>query len=180
MADLVAHVWTFVTSMRTGEWKPLDDPRDVDVDDYEAASHALLDAWELRGHRGVRRCAHELSVHRWDAEDAVGDAAAIEARLAADGVEEFFEVFVAPPRWGGGKGNGECLRMTAVDADLDLVVRFEPEGVEYGLAANREATQLRGAASDLVLFLWGRVSAQVLESSGDQSPVLRLQSPRFR
>ena len=39
-----------------------------------------------------RRQAHETSIHRWDAEHAVGPTAPIDAVLASDGIDEFFEV----------------------------------------------------------------------------------------
>src|SRR5205814_4624190 len=39
-----------------------------------------------------RRMAEETSVHRWDAEDAIGQAAPIDAGLAAEGIDELLPV----------------------------------------------------------------------------------------
>lgn len=180
VVDLVAHAWTFVTSLRIGDWKPPADVHDVNVDDFEKACHDLLEAWGRREPRGARRCANEISVHRWDAEDAIGAAEPIDTTLAADGVDEFFRVFVAPPQWGGGKGDGESIRIIATDTDLDLAIRFEPDGFQWGVADGRPPTIVRGPASNLQLFLWGRLPASALQVEGDAAAVRRkLESPRF-
>nr|BFE67524.1 hypothetical protein GCM10020092_008250 [Actinoplanes digitatis] len=38
--------------------------------------------------------AHEISVHRWDAEAAAGRATPIETKLAADGVNEVLDTWL--------------------------------------------------------------------------------------
>jgi len=45
-----------------------------------------------------RRMAHEVSVHRWDAEAAAGRPTAIETKLAADGVNEILDTWLPAGR----------------------------------------------------------------------------------
>ena len=45
-----------------------------------------------------RRMAHEISVHRWDAEAAAGRATPIETKLAADGVSEVLDTWLPAGR----------------------------------------------------------------------------------
>ena len=42
----------------------------------------------------ARRTAHETAIHRWDAENSLGSAAGFQPMFAADGIEEFLDVFV--------------------------------------------------------------------------------------
>ena len=43
----------------------------------------------------LRRQTHETSLHRWDAESAVGAPGPIEATSAADGIDEYFDLVLA-------------------------------------------------------------------------------------
>jgi uncharacterized protein (TIGR03083 family) len=113
----------------------------------------------------VRRMAQETAVHRWDAERAAspGSPRAIDADVAVDGVDEFFEHFTpaaddaaepvggtvhlhctdAPPSSSG----GEWL-VTELDQATPLEVRREHAKGDCAV---------RGTASDLLLLLWRRV-----------------------
>jgi uncharacterized protein (TIGR03083 family) len=109
----------------------------------------------------LRRQTQETSVHRWDAESAVGDTHPIEPALAADGIDEYFALIVPRVVTRSGvvlpgpsvhvhctddglpDGAGEWY----VDAAGDYVVTREHR---KGDAA------LRGRAEDLLLALWGR------------------------
>lgn len=120
-----------------------------------------------------RRQAQETSVHRWDAQDAVGVAAPIDESLAADGVEEYLDVMLPrmlqrgavslPSRPGvlvfelpGGR-----RRSATVDGDV-LVT-----GPADAAAADAADATVAGAAEDLLLALWGRRGVEQLELRGD-------------
>lgn len=122
-----------------------------------------------------RRAAQELSIHRWDFENAVDTPAAIDPSLAVDGVQEFLDEFSpkpSVPQYTGAAqmfgGNGEKLRLEASDiaADWTLTVRPEHFDVDHSPDADVIA---RGTASDLNLFVWGRVGPEGLDVSGDRS-----------
>lgn len=121
-----------------------------------------------------RRAAQELSIHRWDFENAVGDPLPIDPTLAGDGVDELLEEFGPKPerfqdvegaaqRFGG---SGERLRFEATDIDRTWTITALPE--KFDITPDGEGDVLaRGSASDLNLFVWGRVPPSVFEVSGD-------------
>jgi uncharacterized protein (TIGR03083 family) len=127
-----------------------------------------------------RRMAHETAVHRVDAEQAVPDLGAgratVEPWLAADGVDEVLTVFMGDDpdsdQLGGRVGT---LRVLAVDADGDWLATLHANAlvVAPGPAdpdAKADAT-VRGQASDLLLWLWGRGQLGRLDASGDPAVV---------
>jgi uncharacterized protein (TIGR03083 family) len=123
-----------------------------------------------------RRMAHETAVHRVDAESAHGDPRPVPPALAADGVGELLEVFLAPRADGDPVGGrGESLHLHATDTEGEWQVRLLPAGVEVGQGHAQGDAAAAGTASDLLLYLWGRGPADPLERSGD--PVLL---PRVR
>ncbi len=123
-----------------------------------------------------RRAAQELSIHRWDFENAVDRPLPIDPTLAADGVDELLEEFGPKPdrfpdvkgaseRFGG---NGERLRFEATDIDRTWAITAQPERFDVASDGDGDVTA-RGTASDLNLFVWGRVSPSALDASGDTS-----------
>jgi len=134
-----------------------------------------------------RRIAQELSIHRWDFEDAVGEALPIDPTLAADGVQEFLDEFsAAPPRplsWRRDTyrsaselfgGDGECLRFQCgdIDAAWTIIARSDRFDVVTDTDADITTT---GTASDINLFFWGRIDRSQLETIGDLSLLERWQ-----
>ena len=114
-----------------------------------------------------RRRSQETAVHRYDAETAAGTPTPIDAALAVDGIDEFFTVFL--PRLTGNfgeVGNGTVhLHCTDVTGEW-LVARRDGEVAVTAEHAKGDVAA-RGTASDLLLFLWGRVPADALEVFGD-------------
>jgi uncharacterized protein (TIGR03083 family) len=102
-----------------------------------------------------RRQAHEVTVHLWDAESAVGTPHPISAELAADGVDEVFTVFL--PR------QVRLERMAAVDEGVRIRL---PDGRTYDIG-DRASAEVTGDPSDLLLALWHRLPLDVLTISGD-------------
>jgi uncharacterized protein (TIGR03083 family) len=123
----------------------------------------------------MRRMAHETTVHRWDAQLAVGEPEPIPATLAADGVDEALTVY--QPRWcrpeSSRPGSGESVHFHQTDGDGEWVVRFEGEGMEVSREHARADVAVRGPASDLLLFLWHRIPASRLDVQGDAAMLER-------
>jgi uncharacterized protein (TIGR03083 family) len=119
-----------------------------------------------------RRAAQELSIHRWDVENAVGDPLPIDPTLAVDGTDEFLAVFSpASPMRGASErfdGDGEVLRFEATDvpASWNLVAR--PDRFEDDDSATPDVVG-RATASDVNLFVWGRIGPDALKIEGDRS-----------
>jgi uncharacterized protein (TIGR03083 family) len=122
-----------------------------------------------------RRMAQETAVHRVDAEAAHGDPRPVPAALAADGVAELLEVFLAPHAEGAPVGGrGETLHLHATDTEGEWRVRLLPAGVEVGRGHALADASATRTASDLLLFLWGRGPADPLERAGDPALLPRV------
>jgi hypothetical protein len=99
------------------------------------------------------------------------------AELAADGVGELLEVFLAPFLDGGPVGGrGESLHLHATDTEGEWQLRLLPAGVEVGWGHARGDAAATGTASDLLLFLWGRGQADRLERHGDPTLLPRVRA----
>ncbi|HET9442811.1 MAG TPA: maleylpyruvate isomerase family mycothiol-dependent enzyme [Acidimicrobiales bacterium] len=124
-----------------------------------------------------RRQAVETAVHRWDVElAATGTPGPIEGELGVTGVDEVLDVLVADrPVTAPGS-----VHLHATDTERgEWTVRADDDGpglvVGHGHAKGDAA--VRGAAGDLLLWLWGRsVPAGRLEAFGDEA-VLAAWSP---
>jgi uncharacterized protein (TIGR03083 family) len=123
-----------------------------------------------------RRQAQEVAVHRWDAERATGDIPVpLERVLAADGIDEWLALTM------GGRtasdGDVETLHLHCTDLDdLDdsgadatgeWLITLTPDGATIEARHAKGDVAARGSASDLDLFVWGRVDADVLDVFGD-------------
>jgi uncharacterized protein (TIGR03083 family) len=120
----------------------------------------------------LRRQAHEIAVHRWDAESAVGDPSPIPAELAVDGVDEFLSV-LAPLRLGGKDGIdiGGSIHLHANDADGEWTLHTDDGIFRVTKGHSKGDVAVRGPASSLVLLLWNRVGPPDagLEVFGDRA-----------
>jgi uncharacterized protein (TIGR03083 family) len=123
----------------------------------------------------TRRQANEAAVHRWDAQNALGAPAPapapIDSTLAADGIDEWLSVFaVSRSRQTSTRiGLGESYHFHCTDEQGEWVVRFEGSDIDVKSEHVKADVALRGGASDLLLFLWRRRSAETLEVLGDAS-----------
>lgn len=120
-----------------------------------------------------RRMAHEVSVHRHDAERAIGgDGGAIEAQLAWDGVDEYVMLSRASEP---GPGD-ERVRFVAADlqrAGLITTTAGVMRFTDDDATSTVDAT-VTGAASDLLLLLWHRRPLDALDVQDDRGVVARL------
>ena len=144
----------------------------------ERLVHILLGAdpgepvwsWSARKEIGFiqRRMPQETAVHRWDAQDAVGDAEPIDAELAVDGVDEWLEVFGAAQDRRP-EGAGETLHLHRTDGEGEWLVRVHPSGIDVTRGHEKGDVALRASSSDLLLVLWRRVPLDRVEVLGDRA-----------
>jgi uncharacterized protein (TIGR03083 family) len=123
----------------------------------------------------ARRQAHELAVHRWDAQGAAGTREAIERELAVDGIQEVFDILPARPGRDPIRGDGETIHLHCTDGEGEWLIRFAPGGLEVTREHAKGDVAARGTASDLMLAVWGRIGADQLEVFGDASLLQRWQ-----
>jgi uncharacterized protein (TIGR03083 family) len=130
-----------------------------------------------------RRMTQETAVHRWDAADAAGVHYDIPVAVAAEGIDEYLT-------WFAGRGTEADaaalagtvhLHCTDTGADVDegsddrsrvggewLVTALDASGATFSREHAKCDVAIRGQASDLLLWLWGR-DAGPLEFYGDES-----------
>ncbi len=113
-----------------------------------------------------RRMAHELTVHRWDAEAAGGVPAPIDADLAADGIDELLSEFLPAADLAAVAGT---LHLHATDGDGEWFV----DGHDWERAHTKADVALRGTTADLLLVLWGRLPVTTVEVLGDDAVFAR-------
>lgn len=159
--------------------EPAGDPPDLDVHDApevaawcRAATRELLDAlretswdapaWTWWGEpRTVgaiaRHQAQEAAVHRWDAESAVGTASPIPSALADDAVDEFLDI----------------LRGLDVADSLPGAVdlRATDTASLWTIGPGDPGVTVRAPASDLLLFLYGRLPDDAVAIDGRRALV---------
>jgi uncharacterized protein (TIGR03083 family) len=110
-----------------------------------------------------RRQAHDLTVHRWDAQNARGSADPVRAERAADFIDELFEAalpyilpFLGRP----------VPKVSLALRSADGTYRRRIDGTTGSLRLSHDPAPadatLTGAPSDLLLALWRRTSAATL------------------
>lgn len=124
-----------------------------------------------------RRMTQEALIHRFDAENAVGEAAEIDPLMAIDGLDELCDVFLA--RTGFRRGlptGGETVHLHATDAGAgetlpagEWMLTFGADGVVVETTHGKGDFAFRGPAADLLLFSWNRSPAAV-DAFGDGDP----------
>ncbi|HYP24258.1 MAG TPA: maleylpyruvate isomerase family mycothiol-dependent enzyme [Actinomycetota bacterium] len=146
-------------------WRDLADLLDTVGEDDPAWS------WSGDNRAGFwkRRTALETLVHRWDAENAVGSAGALDPELAADGIDEALFVMTGE----GGAYDGVAFRMVVTTSDaggpwtLELVDGRLPRASRE-LATGDDVVTVSGTAGDVLLFLWGRHGAEAVALDGSE------------
>ncbi len=117
----------------------------------------------------LRRLTHELSVHRWDAQAAIGEPDPIDPNLAVDGIDELLEIYM-PRRmdFGALAGAGETVHLHATDHESgEWLLTFEQDGIKWDHSHTKADVAARGPASDLLLLLWGRKLPTDVETFGN-------------
>lgn len=200
VGDLCSHVgrlqrwWTLAVEERPQPprtyWKQIETPEgDALLDFVEAGTPPLVDAlaaadpdakvWTWTGDDRVgfwaRRAAHEVSVHRWDAQLAAGTTEPLDPQLAVDGIQEVFDVLPSRPAHEHVRGDGETIHLHCTDTDGEWLIRLTPQGAVVTREHAKGDVAARGTASDLLLLMWGRVPPDRVEVFGDASLLSRWQ-----
>lgn len=118
----------------------------------------------------LRMMSIETAIHRWDAQGAVGVPEPVRADLALDGIVHTFEV-MAPYRRSireAAPGRGQSYRWVAAENDGTWTSRFRDDEVTITRDDPGPAdVSVSASASDLLLFLWGRLPAAALDVTGE-------------
>lgn len=118
----------------------------------------------------ARRMAHETVVHRWDVDAARRKKHPIAPEVAADGIDEYLDVFVQVSRAGHNAPAGPTITFQCSDRGDQWWLDLSDQG---GRIVSREprqaAVQICGTAEQLLLVVWGRLpaSAAGVDISGD-------------
>jgi uncharacterized protein (TIGR03083 family) len=194
--DLAVHVgqfcgfWSHVLCEGTNHPKtPLPDPPDDDglvpwvadagadlIDRLEATPAATpVWTWFEGDHSArfvARRCAHELSVHRYDAQASRGICTPIPTELAADGIDEIFDVLLTA-RDHPGTGSGRVLSLRSSELGTEWLATFATGRMEVVRGTQDEAPAaerdlvVSGTTSDLELTLYHRPTLSPVDVHGD-------------
>ena len=117
-----------------------------------------------------RRMAQETTIHRVDAEQAVGrPVAPVPSELAVDGVDEIFTVFVPTYAAERSPGDGRTVHLHSTDSEGEWLIRFDPGDVVVEAGHAKGDAAVRGPAADLLLWLWGRRALDDLDVFGDRA-----------
>ena len=120
----------------------------------------------------LRRITNETAVHRWDVEAAVGTPDPIDADLAIEVTEEFLTVIVADRGLAGADGaaahDGATLHLHATDHDAgEWFITVGGDGLQVEHRHDKGDVAVRGSASDLALWLNGRLPISRLDTFGE-------------
>jgi uncharacterized protein (TIGR03083 family) len=109
-----------------------------------------------------RRMLFETTVHRADAELALGREVGLDVKVAVDGIDELLDnlpgaVYFAP-NVRELRGNGERLQLEATDTGDAWLIDLRSDGFTWGhdTSAAEASVRVRGLAADLYLLVWRR------------------------
>ncbi len=108
----------------------------------------------------ARRMALEAVVHRWDTDAATGKEPSIASDVAADGIDEYLDVFVAASRAGRDVPAGPTMSFECRDRSDRWWLDLSRPGERSVSCEPRDASvRICGTAEQLLLIVWGRISA---------------------
>jgi uncharacterized protein (TIGR03083 family) len=133
--------------------------------------------WALSDDRTVafwhRRMAHETALHRWDAQLAHGAPVPIDPDLAVSALGESLDIYVTGRLDGQDiSGAGETVLLQCTDRPAGWRIALQPSAVQVESLANADDTadaEISAGASDLWLFVMGRLPISALKATGGQS-----------
>jgi uncharacterized protein (TIGR03083 family) len=120
-----------------------------------------------------RRRSQETSIHRYDAELAAGTPSPLDAALAVDGIDEFLTVFLPRLADNFGAVGDATVHLHCTDMEGEWLVTTRGSEVTVTQEHAKGDVAARGSASDLLLFLWGRQTADALQVFGDADLLAR-------
>ncbi|MGB8859137.1 MAG: maleylpyruvate isomerase family mycothiol-dependent enzyme [Ilumatobacteraceae bacterium] len=191
VADLAWHInevlafWATIVGQQRDSWEGYERPARSADDELVAAVRAQLAAtlsilgavdpaqpnwtWAADHSAGfvIRRLAHEMAVHRRDAEQAAGRDTVIDAALASDGIDEFLTYFRGDVAEGALPVGGS-VHLHCTDVAGEWTVRPLPAGSDAVVREHAKGdAAIRGAASDILLVLWRRRPLNAVDVVGD-------------
>lgn len=121
----------------------------------------------------ARRQTHETSIHRIDAESASGRSTAVDATVAADGIDEMLTGF-APRKFTPLHADSPVSMLITADDALGawrLTISDGPPAAERidDVAAADAHCSVSGRADDIHRALWNRGGTDALQVDGDAS-----------
>lgn len=149
------------------------------ADPKAPVAYTLCD--DASAHFAQRRIAHELTIHAWDAANAVDTDARIDPATAIDGVDEYLEVFLGGAL-GDRSGPSQTVHLHATDlggTDLEGAGEWHITVGDDDLVVTHEHAKgdlaVRGLVAEILLLLWGRVEtgSPLLEVFGDEAGLQR-------
>ncbi len=207
MADLTWHLtwvqsfWAFIIANRPAGPETYDHPeRPPDSalagalrSAAERLSEALTDAapgdtaWSWAHEQTVafslRRQTHESFIHYADGLLAMGEPVAeVDAKMAADGVDEMVEVMLCPPPTPGAeRRTTTAMQLNATDTGDSWILGWGPghspdKATMFAPTDQDPDAQLSATARDLYLWLWGRGPDTGLRTDGDADLVAKLRN----
>jgi uncharacterized protein (TIGR03083 family) len=120
----------------------------------------------------IRRMSQETAVHLWDAREAAGTPAPIDALMASDGIDEFLTYFLADPAEGAAAVGGS-VHLHCGDVPGEWTVREEADGFAVAREHSKGDCAIRGSASDILLTLWRRLPLSTCDIVGDADVAAR-------
>lgn len=162
------------------------------IDTLREAQESLVWTFEGMAPAGfwARRMAHETSVHCADAQLAADDPVEMIPELAADAVDEWFQILSTPdgdqedPRLAE-LPIDQTLHVHATDPDLaaggEWLITHAADGVHLARGHGKGDAALSGLACDLLLVLLGRRPAndESIQVFGDRALATAYQSITF-
>lgn len=103
----------------------------------------------------ARRQAHELTIHRVDAEQAAGEQSTVDDAVATDGIDELLMAFAPRPR-SLPLDADRTMAVHTTDTDHDWRVVMGPDGIVTTRQGGPADATLSGTAAELYLALWNR------------------------
>ncbi|MEV6491016.1 maleylpyruvate isomerase family mycothiol-dependent enzyme [Actinoplanes sp. NPDC051633] len=185
--DLVAHVGSYhrwaadllrdTSRLPRAPYSLEPDPGASLADWYEACLELLLEAIDItdpetpmwtvtvdqRAGAWCRRQAHDLTVHRWDAQHALGRAQPVDPERAIDFIDELFEAtlpFTLP--FLGRRVPPQSLGLRSADDAYYRRVEGNAGRPHLSRDPGQADATLTGTPSDLLLTLWRRTGTATL------------------
>lgn len=122
----------------------------------------------------ARHQVQEAAVHAFDGVETIGKPEPLPATVAVDGVDEFFAVALSSL---GAWPHRPARIVFAATEGPAWTIDLSPSGVELDPAASGDpVVTVHGAASELVLALYGRISYDDLRADGDRGVLAELHS----
>ncbi len=141
------------------------------VEAFRSAPHDL-DAWYFLEAPSplafwARRQAHELAIHRADAQLASRPPDGYDPEFAADGVDELLAGFIGHPQRRSRFEVTDSIQVDTTDVDGHWHLDISPERVVTTRDRRAAGLTIAGPASDVYLFMWNRADPDTIALTGE-------------